>query len=244
MHMRRPEAQPQPAGQTPPDPIPNHQPSVNDEMTSSVLRCLAPRNLLLAGLAAVLAACGTSDFKVDYPQVPAEQSRNWRVADVRVTVPDTLVVSEEDTLIPKADIVWHGDAAGDRKAQVADIVRQGVLAGSNGLRGSKRVTMDVSLLRFHALTPRAYRVSPSWAGVNNVIYEVTVRDAAGAVVLGPERIEADMAAVVAKGNPSNEAQRVAGGQTRRSLVAHVAHVTRAWLGLGPDIRTKVSRVGG
>lgn len=203
-----------------------------------------PRTLLLAGLAALLAGCGTSDFKVDYPQVPAELSRNWRVSDVRVRVPESLTVSEEDTLIPKADIVWHGDAAGDRKAQAADIVRQGVLAGTNGLRGSQRVTMDVTLHRFHALTPRAYRVSPTWAGVNNIIYDVTVRDGSGAVILGPERIEADMPAVVAKGNPPAEAQEVPGGQTRRSLIAHVANVTRAWLGLGPEMRTKVSRVGG
>lgn len=204
----------------------------------------APRALLLAGLAALLTGCGTSDFKVDYPPVPAEQSRNWRVADVRVSVPANLTVSEEDTLIPKADIVWHGDAAGDRKAQAADIVRQGVLAGANGLRGGQRVTMEVTLLRFHALTPRAYSVAPTWAGVNNIIYDVTVRDGSGAVLLGPQHIEADMPAVVAKGNPPAEAQRVPGGQTRRALVAHVANVTRAWLGLGPDLRTKVSRVGG
>lgn len=243
MNVRNPEIAPGQAKQIP-VPAPDHLPSVNDQMTSSVLRCLAPRNFLLAGTVALLASCGTSDFKVDYPTVPAEQSRNWRVSDVRVAVPDDLKVSEEDALIPKADIVWHGDPAGDRKAQVADIVRQGVLAGSNGLRGGKGVTMDVTLRRFHALTPRAYRVSPTWAGVNNIVYDVTVRDAAGTVLLGPERIEADMPAVVAKGNPSGEAQKVPGGQTRRSLIAHVAHVTRAWLGLGPDMRSKVSRVGG
>lgn len=210
-------------------------------------RAFRPRPMklmMVAGLTAFLAGCGSSSFRVDYPSVPAETTASWRVTDVRVAVPETLVVSEANAFIPKADIVWHGDPEGDRKAQVADIVRQGVLAGARGLSGGQKVTMDVTLERFHALTPRAFYRSPAWGGVNSIVFNVTVRDASGAVLIGPERIEADMPAIVAADNPPAEVFSVPGGQSRASLIAHVAAVTRAWLNLGPDQRVQIRRVGG
>jgi hypothetical protein len=53
------------------------------------------------------------------PQV----SKGWRVSSVEVSVPQALTVSDVNTFIPNADIVWHGDNPGDRKQQVAKVIR-------------------------------------------------------------------------------------------------------------------------
>ena len=53
-----------------------------------------------------LAGCGGS-FRTFYDE-PAP-SQGWRISAVEVTVPRTLSVSEEESFVPKADIVWRED---------------------------------------------------------------------------------------------------------------------------------------
>jgi hypothetical protein len=129
-----------------------------------------------------------------YPSVPANVSReaaNWRVVDVRVTVPDELKVSERNLYYPVGDIVWREDLYGDRKKQVATILDDAMTLGLGHLKGPRAVHFDVTLRRFHALSEKA---RASVGGVHNIIYDLLVRDAkTGHVIYGPfgKEIELD-----------------------------------------------------
>lgn len=191
-----------------------------------------------------LSACGAT-FATDYATAgPAEARTDWRVSRVDVTVPETLVASEANTFVPSADIVWHGDPAGDRKAQVATIVKDGISAGVGELRGPKPVLVTATLVRFHALTPKAYFAAPAGTGVHSVAFDLVVSDAAsGAVLAGPVRIEADLPGVVAA-DSGTSGEGLPGAQWKSSIQAHIAATMRSWLGTGPDIRASFARLGG
>ena len=90
---------------------------------------LTVRHLLAAAMIFGLGAC-SDGFRTAY-ETPVGAS-SWRVADVRVSVPDSLTVSEENILLPAADIVWQEEPKGDRRAQVdaimtAAIKRAGIM---------------------------------------------------------------------------------------------------------------------
>lgn len=203
---------------------------------------LSRRSLFGLLAAAVLAACvGGGQFETYYeaPLSPSVTS-GWRVADVRVAVPKSLVVSEAKTYLPTADIVWREDPMGDRHAQVAAIIRNAVLRGASGLRGGRGVYIDVTVTRFHALTFEA-ETKLSNAGVHNIDFTAQVVDAAsGAILAGPVPIRAELPAL------SGDAMRAARrrGETQKSQIsAHVARTVAGWLGIGPDPRTSFSRSG-
>lgn len=188
-----------------------------------------------------LAACIGGSFRTYYPEaVPADVSRGWRVADVRVSVPETLVVSEAKSLLPTADIVWREDPAGDRRAQVATIMRNATLRGASGLRGSRAVVIEMTMLRFHALTFEA-ETRMSNAGVHNINFIAQVVDAGtGAVLAGPVEIEASLPAL---SGAEMRAARARGETQKSQITAHVALTMAGWLGIGADPRGKFSRSG-
>lgn len=199
-----------------------------------------PRLALLA-LVALLAGCGT-EFRTSYDNpVAAEVSRGWRLADVVVTVPETLTVSEAKSIFPQADIVWREDPPGDRRAQVARLVADAARAGASGLGGQRPVRLLVTVERFHALTFEA-EAKLNFSGVHNIRLVASVADArSGAVLAGPERIEASLPAFV--GNDAIVARR--DGKTQRSLISgHLQEVFAGWLGLGRDPRDSFRRIGG
>jgi hypothetical protein len=204
------------------------------------------RRLTIAGAVGalfLLSACGGSTFRTFYAKpVPAEVSKSWRVVGVDVTVPKTLTVSEEKTSLPKADIVWREDPeTGDRYAQVATIMTNAVKQGVAGLRGSRPVRLSITMTRFHALTFEAETKYQN-AGVHNVDFVAQVTDAAtGAVLAGPETIEAAFPAL--SGDQMIAAR--AAGQTQKSMItAHVRQTIAGWIGAGPDNRSSFARSGG
>jgi len=202
---------------------------------------LSRRFALLGISALVLSACvGGGTFRTDYQIVPAEQASTWRLAEVRVAVPKSLVVSEAKTLLPNADIVWREDPLGDRHAQVAKIMEAAVLRGAQGLRGTRPVILDITVTRFHALTFEAELSDSDW-GVHNVDFTAQVLDArTGEVLLAPTAIRAETPAY--SGARMKELRRQ--GQTQKSIIsAHVARTVAGWLGLGPDNRGTFSRQG-
>lgn len=196
------------------------------------------RNFILA---APLALAGCSGrWTTDYAQgITADVSRNWRVRDVIVKVPETLTVSEQNRLAPNADIVWHGDVEGDRRAQVAAIVKEGVERATSELSGRQLVSVSVTVQEFHAVTPAAIARAPS--AVHNITYVIQVFDAQTIQpVTQPELITADLpaftqaAAIVA-------AQE---GRTQKArITSHIDRVTRGWLGIGEDPRGSFSSLG-
>jgi hypothetical protein len=196
------------------------------------------RNFVLTAPLA-LAACSGS-WATDYDTgFTADVTRKWRVREVLVTVPETLSVSETNSFAPNADIVWHGEAFGDRRKQVAAIVQEGIALGARDLRGPRQVTLSATLEEFHAVTPAALARAPS--AVHNIAYYIQVFDSRTLQPLtDPIRIQADLpaytqaAAIVA-------AQE---GQTQKvRIISHLARVTQGWLGIGEDARGSFTSVG-
>jgi len=113
-----------------------------------------------------------------------------RVESLTVRVPRALSVSEANSYLPKADIVWRGDAIGDRHAQVAAIFDNAMRRGIEPLAGRIPVALDVKVLRFHALSEKArYTVG----GVHNINFELTLRHAeTGALLTEPRVVRADL----------------------------------------------------
>jgi hypothetical protein len=201
---------------------------------------LSRRSALVGISALLLSACVGGTFQTAYTPVPAEQAQSWRLAEVRVSVPKSLTVSEAKTLLPNADIVWREDPMGDRYAQVGKIIETAVLRGAQGLRGSHPVIIDITVSRFHALTYEAELSNSDW-GVHNVDFIAQVLDArSGAVLLPATKIRAELPAY--SGARMREARRK--GITQKSMITnHVAATIAGWLGLGPDNRGTFSRQG-
>jgi hypothetical protein len=202
---------------------------------------IARRYLILAAVSlSVLSACGGT-FKTDYTDpVPPEVSRNWRVQDVVVSVPETLSVSEARSLAPQADIVWREDPPGDRRAQVGVILADAARKGASGLRGSRPVILELTVTRFHALTFEAEK-RLSNAGVHNIDFMAQVVDArTGEVLAGPELVEA---ALPAYSGAQMAAMRQRGETQRSQISAHLAATVAGWLGAGPDVRGSFTRTG-
>ncbi len=108
-----------------------------------------------------------------------------RVRKVTVTVPRTLKVSEDNTYLPHADIVWRGDPYGDRYVQVQKIVAAGIAKGVRSLNGPIPVDLQIEVKRFHALTEKArYMVG----GVHNIEFILAIRDPRTGALLVPARM--------------------------------------------------------
>ena len=203
---------------------------------------LTRRAALMGVTAVLLSACvGGGTFETAYDPLPADVTRAWRLADVRVNVPRDLSVSESKSLLPQADIVWREDPMGDRYAQVGSIIGEAVTRGASGLRGSRPVVIDVTLTRFHALTFEAEQRGQNW-GVHNIQFVAQVSDARSGEVLVPATdIRAELPAL--SGDQMRAARQK--GVTQKSMITnHVAKTVAGWLGTGPDNRGKFSRQGG
>lgn len=201
------------------------------------------RRAALLGLSSVLlAACvgPGSSFKTEYTEVPPVLAASWRLAEVQVTVPRTLKVSEAKTYLPSADIVWREDPMGDRYDQVGKIIQDAVIRGARGLSGGRPVIIAVTVTRFHALTFEAEQRFEN-AGVHNIKFTAQVVDAKTGEILVPATpIRAELPAL--SGSTMKAARRK--GQTQKSMITdHVAKTVAGWLGLGPDVRGSFSRQG-
>lgn len=188
----------------------------------------------------MLGACGTTDLASrDVPfakGVPAANatyipSSEWTVADVRVTVPETLPTTEADVYYPMADIVWHGDPVGNRHQQVARLMDDGLTAGLVGLNGKRRVFVDVEVVRFHSLSPKTRN---SIGGVHNMQFDMAVRDAStGEVLIDARRHKVDLKAY--GGRRALKAERQGLSQKYR-IKAHLQQWVADTLGVPAGMR--------
>jgi len=187
---------------------------------------------------ALTACSGTFQTAFEEP-LNATVTRGWNVVGLSVNVPDTLTVTDQNSFAPDADIVWHGDPEGDRRAQVAAIVREGITRGTNDLRGSRAVKMNVQLQEFHALSPVARERAPS--AVHNISFVIQVVDAqTGQVLRGPDQIRADLEAYTG----FRAIEEALNGQTQKVRITnHLEKVIEGWLGIGPDPRRTFEIVG-
>ncbi len=197
------------------------------------------RTFVLAGAGTFLAGC-SGQWNVDYDEsVDPALSKSWHLHGVKVTIPETLTISNDNTYAPNADIVWHGDLGGDRREQVASILTEGLTRAAKPLKGPRGVQINAELEHFHAVTPAAVARSP--AAVHNIAFVAQViDDETGRPLTRPERIQADLEAYVGAAAVSAAIQ----GQTQRvRIVDHIANVTQGWLGLGPDQRRTFQSIG-
>lgn len=147
-------------------------------------------------------------------QAPAT---TFKVQDVRISVPDSLSVSEANIYYPTADIVWRGDVYGERHQQVEAIFEEAMTRGLKGLTGSRAIFVDIEVKRFHSLTERArYTVG----GVHSISFMMTLRDVqTGAIIGKPQLVNADLKAYGGKRAVANEHR----GLTQKvRILAHLA----------------------
>ena len=151
------------------------------------------------------------------------------IRKVNVIVPETLVVSEANSYYPSGDIVWRGDPAGDRHAQVKSIFETAMARGTADMDDGEPVILDVQVFRFHALTEKTrYTIG----GVHSIKFGVTLRDARTGALIGERRVvKADLRGF--GGQQAIDAERQ--GQTQKVRITdHLATV----------IKTELAQEGG
>ncbi|SEK50655.1 hypothetical protein SAMN05443999_101556 [Roseovarius azorensis] len=146
-------------------------------------------------LTALIAACASGDVSTrnvtPHSPGPPPVSASLNVQDLVVSVPRTLSVSEANLYYPVADIVWRGDPRGDRRAQVKQIVRDGLSAGIRQMKpGTIPVVVDVEVTRFHSVSEKArYSVG----GVHAVHFRYVLRNPdTGEAYAAPKYVRADL----------------------------------------------------
>ncbi|MGL6209562.1 MAG: DUF6778 family protein [Paracoccaceae bacterium] len=194
------------------------------------------RSLLILSVAVGLSGCATSQpaSRAAQPDpslsaTPAMAQRDgtvvmqpkYRVTEVRVAVPRTLTVSEASTFRPNADIVWRGEARGDRHAQVTQIFNEALLTGTAGMTTGPDVVVDVVVTRFHGVTEKTrYTIG----GLYSMRFDLTVRDAAtGTVLDGPRKVIAD---VQGAGGAAAIAEDQAGRTEKMVVLERLSEVIR------------------
>lgn len=198
----------------------------------------------LAILATVVSGCGAGDLvgrstplglgpagvgETRVAAAPMALPRDYALADVVVTVPERLSVSEANGYLPAADIVWRGDPLGDRKAQIASIMKTAFETGAGYLDGARPVVAEIEILRWHSLTERARYTT---GGRHGIDFMLTVRDATtGEVLEGPRMVDGDLSAL--GGQAAIRAEQMGMGQKVR-LTTHLGMVARQELtGMAP-----------
>ncbi len=160
----------------------------NQVATTRSLPLDVPPRAASAGPAAAAAAGDPATGDEAMQSLAARaKAEGWGVAEVIVRVPETLRVSEAaNEYIPNADIVWREDPLGDRREQIARILREAAGIGLERLDGPRKVRIELIVRRFHALTELArYTVG----GFHTIYFDILVRDAeSGALIAGPEPV--------------------------------------------------------
>lgn len=196
---------------------------------------------MLSGLMLfVITGCSGGRWQTSYTDVVTRStSAHWKPVDIKVIVPNSLTISEANVFAPKADIVWHGESKGDRRVQVRRIMEQAARKASRGLRGDRKVRIEIEVEQFHALSDRARLVAPS--AVHNLQFKIRVLDAlTGRKIVPTDRVNADLPAYTG----TKALRAVRAGQTQKvRITRHLESVIRGWLKLGSDPRTSFRSFG-
>lgn len=160
--------------------------------------------------------------------VQAQQAYN--VVRFDVEVPGDLRASEANMYYPIADIVWRGDALGDRHAQVAALFQEAAARASDSFDGPNDVIVQIQLSRFHGVTEKT-RLSVG--GTYNMVFLLQVVDARTGAVLEPARQV--VANLDAPGGAVGRALIEAGQTERVRVVDHLTSVLMSELGANPGV---------
>lgn len=190
-----------------------------------------------APVAAAIGAANSQSAGSEIDPATTYLVAQYDVEAIRVTVPRSLKVSEANTFKPRADIVWRGEALGDRYQQVEAIFADAMTAGTSTMQKGRKVDIEVQVTRFHALTEKTrYTIG----GVHEMRFLLTVRDVVtGAVLDGPREVVAD---VKASGGAAAIAEDEAGRTQRVVTVERLAQVIRRELSAPATQEMIVSRL--
>jgi hypothetical protein len=171
----------------------------------------------LPGLAPAPAGMASRQAALAAPEAAALSP--VRVSSVVVHVPQHLQVSEANRYMPGGDIVWRGDAPGDRHAQVKAIFETAMQRGTAPLNGAQTVNIEIEVIRFHALTEKARYTT---GGVHAIEFMLAIKDArTGELVVPVREVRADLEAF--GGEKAIEADRA--GQTQKVRITdHLSRV--------------------
>lgn len=164
-----------------------------------MIRLFTTPALILAATMA-LSACATPyavsrnaplDTMRPVIEVPMQ---DWSIQSVTINVPQSLTVSEANTIKPRADIVWREDPLGDRYAQVEALMTRALSPVMRPREaGATPVIVSLDVTRFHALTERArYTIG----GEHEIEFILTVTHAeTGEILSGPRPVDLTFAAM-------------------------------------------------
>lgn len=176
-------------------------------------------------VALTLSACGAShtasraafaddsSFAVGRPDV--------QVVSFTVNVPKSLKANERNLYYPNGDIVWRGDAPGDRHEQIKAIFEASLRNAAPQANGSRPVRVDVQVLRFHAISEKARYIV---GGMHDISFRMRFVDLETGVPFGPSKIiDADLNALAGRKAIAADA----GGQTQKARIT--AHLSRVFV---------------
>lgn len=172
--------------------------------------------------------------KAEAPRSLTVLQSQYDVVAVNVVVPTSLRVSEANSLLPNADIVWRGDPPGDRYAQIKSIFETAFARGTSMMRKGPQVVVDIEVTSFHAVTEKArFTVG----GIHNMHFLMSLRDAqTGALLQPPRLIVADTHAA---GGAKALAEDAAGRTQKVVVTERLAEVARrelsAVVAMPPDL---------
>ncbi len=180
--------------------------------------------LVLALGASACASVDTASRNAPYDVPSTEMAApapSYALESFDVLVPTTLKVSEANLYYPPGDIVWRGDAPGDRYQQVKAIFDESVRLGAYPLDGAMPVRVEIEVTRFHALTEKTrYTVG----GVHSIEFIMTIIEPeTGTVLRGPKPITASL---VAYGGQMAIQAEARGLTQKYRITQHLARVVR------------------
>ena len=169
-----------------------------------------------------------------------EAQISYDVTDIRVTVPDSLKVSEANSFYPGGDIVWREDPPGDRHAQVGKIVENALRKGVEAMEpGVVPAVLDVEVTRFHALSEKTRY---SIGGVHAIQFTIVLRNPETGIAYGPPHfVKADFRGL---GGQAAIAAEARGVTQKVRITERLAHVIQAELsGEGGYQATNLGLIG-
>jgi hypothetical protein len=191
---------------------------LEDDMKTLKLIVMLVLGAMVSACAAVDTATRNARFEPQQPEF-VQTLPTMRVTEINVLVPQTLKVSERNSYYPGGDIVWRGDAIGNRHQQVKAVFDTALSQGTAQMDGIVPVRLDIRVDRFHALTEKArYTIG----GVHSIIFILQIRDLSTGLALGePRLVKADLDAFGGQQALRAEAR----GQTQKVRITnHLAEV--------------------
>jgi hypothetical protein len=191
---------------------------LEDDMKTLKLIVMLVLGAMVSACAAVDTATRNARFEPQQPEF-VQTLPTMRVTEINVLVPQTLKVSERNSYYPGGDIVWRGDAIGNRHQQVKAVFDTALSQGTAQMDGIVPVRLDIRVDRFHALTEKArYTIG----GVHSIVFVLQIRDLSTGLALGePRLVKADLDAFGGQQALRAEAR----GQTQKVRITnHLAEV--------------------